>query len=670
MSSRAAAATWAGAALVPSLVVAALAVLSTAGGVPSAADEAWVPVVIAATFPPVGALLVVRNAQAVIGGLMLTTGAASALAVTSYAYGRSALVVEPGSLPLGTAAGWLSGWIWTLTAIPVMTVLLPLFPDGRLPSPRWRPVLWLAGVAVVAPAMVGMFAPGPLANFPSVENPVGATWMGDVVGPLGGVGFAAFVAATALSIVSVVVRWRAADGLVRAQLRCVVLAVVAIGATLGWAVPAPSVLSNVVACGATALLPIAIAVAVLRYRLYEVDLLVNRSLVYGSATVVLVAGYFGVVVGTSRYVGSTGASVLATGLVAAGFAPLRQRLQVSVDRVLYGLRHDPYAALSGLAQRIDAADATEVLPSVVDAVRAALRARYVGVFVIGDTDEALDEITAESGSPTGTSVDRPLVHRGQRVGTLRVTPYDGVTFPPADEALLADLTVSAAAAAHSVRLHRALARSRERIVLAREEERRRLRRDLHDGLGPALTGVVLGVQAARNRVRAAEDPDALLDAVEDQARQAIADVRRVVHDLRPPSLDDLGLEAVLRQEADRLQLCGIAVHVQMQSAPSMRQLPAAVEVAALRIATEALTNVARHSGATHATLTVDAGDGLHITVEDNGAGLSPGFLHGVGVGSMKERARELGGTCQVTTTPGGGTTVSAYLPIEHVAAAR
>lgn len=671
MSPRASAATWAGAALVPGLLVVALAALSIDGGLPSADSEAWVPVTIAATFPLTGALLATRAAPARIAWLMLCTGAASAVTVTSYAYGRRALVVEPGSLPWGTAMGWLSGWVWTLTAIPVITILLPLFPDGTLPSRRWRPLLGVAALAVAAPATAEMLAPGPLTNFPGTENPLGVEWFGPAVGPLRTIGFAAFVVGTALSICSVVIRWRAADGVGRAQLRSVALAVLVLGAALSWAVPAPSVVSNVVACAATALLPVAIAVAVLRYRLYEIDLLVNRSLVYGSATVVLAVAYFAVVVGTSRYLGSTGASVLATGLVAATFAPLRAWLQVSVDRLLYGLRHDPYTALSALANRIDAsADAAEILPAVADAVRAALHVSYVAVAVAGDGEERLDQVRAESGALTASPTERSLVHRGQLVGTLLLGPREGGGWTPADEALLADLTVSAAAAAHSVRLHGALARSRERLVRAQEDERRRLRRDLHDGLGPALTGVVLGVQAARNTARAGGDPDALLEGVEEQARHAIADVRRVVHDLRPPSLDDLGLEAVLRREAGRLQLVGTAVDVRIPDDEVLRQLPAAVEVAALRIATEALTNVARHSGASAAVLALRADGGLHITVEDNGTGLGSGCSPGVGLESMAERARELGGTCQVSTGPRGGTTVSAFLPVDSSAGPR
>ena len=660
---RARLAAWTLAALSSGVLTTGLVGLAAVGALPAAADESWVLATLAGSFPIAGALLVARRPTVGTGWLLLGIGLASAITIGVYFYGQQALVNSPGSLPGGQAAGWLSGWVWTLTAIPAATLLPLLFPDGRLPSPRWRPVLWLVGVAIAAPATAGMFAPGPLANFPQTRNPVGLSWFGPVVGPLGGFGFAAFLAATALSIASVVIRWHRADGELRAQLRCMVFAVLALGGALAWAIPAPSPAANAVACLATAMLPVAIAVAVLRYRLYEVDLVVNRSLVYGLATLLLVVAYAAVVVGVTEFVGRPGASVLATAAVAMAFAPLRGALQGAVDRGLYGLRDDPNAALRRLAHRIDATiDPEQVLPAVVDTVRSALRVPYAAVRLVGVGSGAP---AIERGVVDRETTEVPLMHRGQPVGVLILGKRPGGELSSADETLLADLAVSAAAAVHSVLLHADLLRSRERIVVAREEERRRLRRDLHDGLGPTLTGVVLGVQAARNTIRDGGMADALLAGAEEQAQQAIADVRRVVNDLRPPSLDELGLEAVLRSEAARLSAVGTLVDVRVDNPGALRELPAAVEVAAFRIAMEALTNVARHAHASRAHLDIRANGALDLVVRDDGVGFSASQSRGVGMTSMVERARELGGDCEIDSAPSHGTTVRAHLPVDY-----
>jgi signal transduction histidine kinase len=640
------------------LVAGGLVVLAQAGRLPRAADEAWVPVTIAVTFPVAGALIVGRRPRVTVGWLLLGPGLAGGLTIAVNSYAEHALVHDPGSLPWGTAAAWLSGWVWAFTAIPAATLLLLLFPDGRLPSRRWRPVPWVVAVAIGSPALAGMFEAGPLANFPATRNPLGVPAVTPVMPVLRGVGFAAFAVAVALCVGSVVVRFRSADDELRTQLRSMVGAVAVFAAALAWAVPFPSPAATLTSCAAVALLPTAVAVSVLRYRLYDVDLVVNRSAVYALSTGTLVAGYAAVVVALTRYTGRTGASVLATAAVAVAFAPVRDGLQRVVDRAFYGLRDDPYRALRGLARLVDAStDAGQALAAIAEAVRSALRVPYVAVRL---DDEVAGSVEATSGTQTTVAASLPLVHRGVHVGSLDVAARPGAQLGPADTALLADLAVSAAAAAHSLLVQADLERSRERIVVAREEERRRLRRDLHDGLGPVLTGVVLSLQAARNTARAGGDPDPLIEIAEERARQAIGDVRRVVNDLRPPALDDLGLAGALREEAARLRAAGTDVDVQVDGPDALRTLPAAVEVATYRIAMEALTNVARHARASRASLSIRCDGGVHLEVRDDGDGFTGGHA-GVGLASMSERARELGGTCAVSTSP-QGTIVQAFLP--------
>jgi signal transduction histidine kinase len=217
---------------------------------------------------------------------------------------------------------------------------------------------------------------------------------------------------------------------------------------------------------------------------------------------------------------------------------------------------------------------------------------------------------------------------------------------------------------HAADLTTQLQRSRERLVTAREEERRRIRRDLHDGLGPVLAGIAMQLDAARRLTRRDQDAaDQLLQHLREQTQAAIADIRRLVYELRPPALDDLGLAGALARHAASCSTPG-GPQVSVDADPGLPALPAAVEVAAYRIATEAVTNITRHAGARTATVTLAAADGvLLVEVADDGRGISPGHRAGVGLISMRERAEELGGSCTVAPRPGGGTLVSARLPL-------
>jgi signal transduction histidine kinase len=235
-----------------------------------------------------------------------------------------------------------------------------------------------------------------------------------------------------------------------------------------------------------------------------------------------------------------------------------------------------------------------------------------------------------------------------------------------DEALLFDVVRQAAIAVRSTLLARQLQESREQLVLAREEDRRRIRRDLHDGLGPVLGGVAMRLDAAGNAV--GTDPDTahrLVVQSRAEITEALADVRRLVHGLRPPALDDLGLLAAVEQQAERTRSAGLDVTV---SADTLDGLPAAVEVAAYRIVSEALTNVTRHADAHSAVVTLAAGTAdLAVEVRDDGRGIAADVVAGVGLRSLRERVEELGGRYEVLCPESGGTLVRAWLPIGGVA---
>jgi signal transduction histidine kinase len=411
------------------------------------------------------------------------------------------------------------------------------------------------------------------------------------------------------------------------------------------------------------MVPLSIGVAILRARLWDIDLLLSRTLLYAALTAtvvgvyVLVVGYLSTLFQTS---GSLVISLVATGLVAVLFQPLRARLQRGVNRLIYGERDDPYAALARLGQRLEGTLAPDaVLPTIVQTVAESLRLPYVAI--------ALDQdghctTAAAVGTPASEAISLPLAYQGEVIGQLIVGPRTpGEPLTQADWRLLDDLLRQAGVAAHAVRLTSDLQHSRERLVAAREEERRRIRRDLHDGLGPQLASQTLTIDAVLRLLPT--DPTtatALLQQLKGQSQAAIADIRRLVYALRPPALDDLGLIMALREQA--AQYAQSAVRIAIVAPEPLPPLPAAVEVAVYRIVQEALTNVIKHSGARECRVEIALGEGLDVTVEDDGYGLPADRRAGVGLSSMEERAAELGGRLVVEPRPGGGTRVWANLP--------
>jgi signal transduction histidine kinase len=255
------------------------------------------------------------------------------------------------------------------------------------------------------------------------------------------------------------------------------------------------------------------------------------------------------------------------------------------------------------------------------------------------------------------------MHQGGAVGTLLVAQRaENEPFSDADRRVLEDLSRQVAAAAHAVQLSRDLQQSRERLVLAREEERRRLRRDLHDGVGSALAGLALHAGNARKALpERPEEARRSVEPLEAGIRGIVADVRRIVDDLRPPVLDDLGLGQAISERATSI-FPGTEVRAEIDDTP----LPAALEVAAYRIATEAIANVARHTEARQVSvaLTTTSQPGLlHLEVRDDGPGIPERIDPGIGLRSMRERAEEIGGTLELRPAPGGGTIVHAALPL-------
>jgi signal transduction histidine kinase len=414
-------------------------------------------------------------------------------------------------------------------------------------------------------------------------------------------------------------------------------------------------------------MPIGIALGILRDQLFDIDVVVNRTLVYGGATLGLLAVYAASVslLGALLPIeGGFPASLLATGIAAIAALPIRDALQRTVNRVMYGDRDDPYRALARLGTRLEAAlDPLEVPTVIIRTIAESMRLPWAALRL----GPAGGGRTIEHGQrPAGEVVAVPLVYGAEEVGDLVVAPRSpSEPLSGADRALLEALARQAGAAVHAVSLTLDLVASRERLVAAREEERRRIRRDLHDGLGPTLAAIGMRAEVATDLV--SHDPAAaerVLGELRGEVAAALADIRRLVDALRPPALDELGLVGALRSQADRLS--GETV-IDVEAGDRLPELPAAVEVAAYRIAVEAMTNAARHAGARTCRVRLACEEGsarsLALDIVDDGRGLPARVRPGIGLQSMRERAAEVGGTCRIDRPAGGGTRVAARLPI-------
>ncbi len=564
--------------------------------------------------------------------------------------------------------------IWNFLTFGLFFLVFTLFPTGRF-VPRWAVGL------VVGDVMLGGSL---LILFPNGSNPTSSphppvlktlyflvTWFG-----LNG----------ALLLVQVYRYWKVSSAVERLQTKWVFFGgIAAVGEIIVIYVPLllfpslnqPGSLYPVITSFVTTLFllffVLSLGLAILRYRLWDIDILINRTLVYGALTAgivalyILVVGYLGSLFRTSN---NLLISLVATGLVAVLFQPGREWLQRGVNRLMYGLRDEPYRVISRLGQRLEAALAPDaVLPAIVETVAQALKLPYAAILL---RQGEASTTAATYGTPGGHLIKLPLVYQTEPIGEFVLAPRSpGEEFSPADRAILSDLARQAGIAAHAVRLTADLQQladelqaSRLRLITTLEEERRRLRRDLHDGLGSALTSVTFQLDAASNLLE--RDPQAvktLLRELKDQMQGSIADIRRLVYNLRPPILDEWGLVPAVREQVAQYQLNQVQVIVAAPEA--LPPLSAALEVAAYRIALEALSNVIRHAQATTCTIRFDLeNEALIIEVLDDGKGL-PGDLHaGVGINAMRERAAELGGTFRIERHAGwGGTRVVASLPL-------
>lgn len=626
----------------------------------------WRPLLIPLVWSVPGALIAVSRPRAALGWLNLAV--AVMFSVSGLAQAWLGVGADADS-SVAALALWFVDRLGALI-VPVTTLALVLLPDSRLPSPRWR--LPVAVAVAVQVTLVGLwsFSATPAASPDSV-------WPEDLAALANPVGFLPgewAVRADAwvwllqlpllLCVAAMVARYRASTGVERARLVALLLAVVVLVAVIlaGRAVLGPTA-SDVVDVLAALLLAVVLVSAVLRRHIEGVSLAVHHAFVFTALGVVVVAVYV-VAVGALATLGPDlsrfGAGVVAA-VAALAVHPLRARLQRWVDRLMHGDRRDPFAAVSRLADSAHRAPSLdEVLARVADSVAASLRVPWVRVEAFG----AAGGTDPPGGHDAARSARVSLVAGEREVGSLVVLPQRGRRLRQDELRLLAELGRHAGVAVDAVHLAEEVAEHHRALVTAREEERRRLGRELHDDLGPTIAGLSMQLGALRPLVRS--DPDAVvsrLGRLEQVAADCLDEVRHVAHQLRPPVLDQVGLGRAVRQLAESLDL--VVVDEVVRHGP----LPAAVELAAYRIAAEALTNVARHAGTRSVRVELrETAATLVLMVADDGRGPGGSGAAGLGTATMRERAEELGGTLSVRADDPRGTVVTAVLPVTTSAA--
>jgi signal transduction histidine kinase len=653
-----------------------------------------------ALFPVVGYLMATRRPDNSLSWLLTAIGATIGVGAFLQSYGGYAVHGGIGGRELGLIAVSLDNPLWVpIVGLPV-TFLLLLFPDGHLPSPRWR---WFARILAASLTLIALtivLAPGKFGGeagaFANYRNPLGVEWLRPVLGvaiasiamlPIGVIG----------SLVALVRRFRRSAGIERLQLRWLVTAatIVAILYTLalligfagtwsannqpGWM----TVLQNV-AVFSFGLIPIAIGVSVLRYHLFDIDVVINRALLFGALAVFITVVYVAIVVGIGAIVGSRADPILsaaAAAIVALAFQPARSRARRFADRLVYGKRAAPYEVLSEFSERLGNAYANEeLLPRMARALAGGTGAVRADVWVrIGDqlvpegtwpkdaeTLPPIAAITDEAGVVSATEMREPIRHQGELLGALSIVKRPGESITVTEEKLVRDLAAQAGLVMRNVALAEQLMdhieqlrASRQRLVHAQDEERRKLERNLHDGAQQQLVALSVKLRLAEGLVdRDPEKTKTMLADLQTETGQAIEDLRDLARGIYPPLLADKGLLAALEAQARK---ASIATEVQ---AENVARYPQQVEAAVYFCALEALNNVAKYSGASRAEVRLAQSNGdLTFEVSDDGAGFDlDRTSYGTGLRGMADRVEAIGGTLEIRSARGSGTSVTGRIP--------
>jgi signal transduction histidine kinase len=641
----------------------------------------------------VGGLIAYLRPRHPIGWLLLFIAVTQSFTEAANGYASYALILHPHSVPGGALAAWFGAWMWVPGVGVLATLLLLLFPTGRLPSRRWRPVAVTATIALVL--ATGVLAAGNWAGrgpgLVAAATPVSS--LGFVAQHLFGIGLVVLSACMVASLGSLLVRYRTSSSEERQQLKWIAYAALVLSVAIVIDInltPIPrAVRDPIVALGCLAF-PASLGVSILKFRLYGIDVVISRTLVYGALAALITGVYIGIAVGLGSLAGgggkpNLGLSILATAIVAVGFQPVRERLQTLVNRLIYGERATPYEVLSQFSESVAVSYATDdVLPRMArvlgEGTTAALaevwlrngpELRRAAVFPIQSSiAAAVDFNNAEELSLP--DADRAVVvqYQGEVLGALTVTKRRGEAITPIEVKLMDDLAHQVGLVLKNVGLTADLqARlvdlraSRQRLVAAQDGERRRLERNLHDGAQQYL--VAIKVKLGLAEMLAARDPDKTKAAVvelkqdADEALEALRDLARGIY---PPLLADKGVPTALQAQARKATL---PVTI---DADGIGRYPQETEAAMYFCSLEALQNIQKYAGASSAVVRLrEVGDGLWLEITDDGRGFDINTtVRGNGLTNMEDRLDALGGRLQIVSSPGKGTTVRASLPIARV----
>ena len=596
----------------------------------------------------------------VVGPLLMAAGLChliSAAATMIAVFGLSADWPTSAIRALST----LSNGPWQFGIGLLFPLALLLFPDGRLPSRRWVSVAWLIVLSGAFQAVTGVLSDG--SSFSDSEGANSILSIGLEL-PEAAVLIAGIASDAAYLLVIAALVWRfiRGDERTRRQLMWLILAlliIIALNTERFLTGDGPILLLLSVL-----LIPIALAIAIVKYQLFDIRVVLSRTVLYGLTIAVVIAIYVGVVAGLTLLVPSNaqrGVSVAAAIIVAFLFAPVRAVVQRMINRAFYGTRSDPARTAWQIGEGLRHDDD---LPGVLEQTRGALRLPWISLR--GEPD---GNVIATAGTPQGTpSTELPLTYRDAPVGTLVVGLRRGERdLHDADRRTLDLIATPLAVALHATALSEQVQQARTATVEAAAAERVRLQRELHDGVGPILTSAAFQADAASNLIHT--DPDGaerLLNEIRTELRGAIDDVRRVVYGLRPIELDNAGLVGAIRQRLAGLPAAEAGqITVEMEHPDQLPALSPAVELAAYRIASEAINNALTHSEGRRCLVTITANGTLAVMVRDDGRPPTS-WTPGIGLRSILERAEELGGTAAAGPT-GDGWEVSARLPLDGLA---
>ena len=624
--------------------------------------------------PVIGAVLASKRPENRIGWLSLAAGFLIGLYSFGLSYAVRAVYVAPGSLPLGHGIAWIASWM-LVSAFALAPFLFLLFPTGHLPSPRWRPAGWFVAGAF-ALTTVGTLVLWTL----SWHEPFAPSTAGDrtalflLAFPVAG--------SLVLSIAAVVVRFLGSSGDERLQLKWLATATVLAVATFVLPLPtyacllcSPPALVYVVQNLAVAFVWVAIAIAVLKYRLYEIDVVINKAVVYGTLAVFITLVYVGLVAGVGALVGNTRSPLLAAiaaAVIAVAFQPIRQRAGRLANRIVYGKRATPYEVLSDFAEQMAGAYPVEdVLPHIARMLTEGTGAIRSDVWLLVGSElraagswppleTAPVPLIANGSIDVPGAVAVPVRYRGEVLGalSLRKPPGDPVT--STERKLLDDVASQAGLVLRNARLIGELRASRQRIVSAQDAAARRLERNIHDGAQQQLVALAVKTRLADSLVgRDEAKAHDVLSQIQTEAREALENLRDLARGIYPPILADQGLAVALDAQAKRSPV-PVAV-----KAVGISRYRSETEAAVYFSVLEALQNVAKYSSASHALVSLYGDDG-HLTFEvtDDGVGFDPGTTaYGTGLQGVADRLAAIDGTLEVRSQPGSGTTIVGIVPV-------